>query len=370
MRRPVEDPGYAELAARALREEAMHLSGTPSSLGDRAASLAAIDRALRARARRRLLPWMGAAAAVAAVAIVGVVALRPTRHERSPVSVPVAHQERTVPPGVVSHPGRSEAAAWLTVAGAEGAEVSMDGGATRRAVAGDVIVAGARLRAPAKGSLLLSSPTGTELDLRSASALRVESLGATQKLRLESGQVRASVAKLLPGERFLIETPDAEVEVRGTRFEVAIAGAAYCLGGPRTRVTVAEGVVVVRAGGREARVAAGETWPSCPARQDGSPAASSRAGIRSADAQTRATRPSRNDASRVNVTPATPDSSLAVQNDLFGAALSAARRGDNREALYWLRRLLERYPDGPLAASARAKEQQLVQATGSHSDDR
>ena len=366
MRRSGEDPRYEELAARALREEAVRLSGAPTSLGDRAASLDAIERALRARARRRLRPWIGAAAAVAAVTIVGVVALRPARHEGS---VPVAHQERTMPPRDVSHRGRSQAPASLTVAGVDGAEVSMDGATPRRAVTGDVIVAGALLRAPLNGNVVLSSPTGTELGLSSASALRVESLGATQKLRLEAGQVRASVAKLLPGERFLIETPDAEVEVRGTRFEVAIAGAAYCAGGPRTRVSVAEGVVVVRAGGHEARVAAGEIWPSpsCPPGQDSSPVASSRAGVRSADARTQRTTRSHN-ASRVTVAPSTPDSSLAVQNDLFGAALSAARRGDNREALYWLRRLLERYPDGPLATSARAKERQLVQSTGSHPD--
>jgi hypothetical protein len=65
-----------------------------------------------------------------------------------------------------------------------------------------------------------------------------------------------------------------------------------------------------------------------------------------------------------------PDSSLAIQNDLFGAALSAARRSENREALYWLRRLLDRYPDGPLAASARAEEQKLMQAAASPADDR
>jgi TolA-binding protein len=61
---------------------------------------------------------------------------------------------------------------------------------------------------------------------------------------------------------------------------------------------------------------------------------------------------------------ALPSSTLAEQNDLFAAALSAGRRGDTREAVYWLDRLLDRYPDGPMAGSARAQRQRLLDGAG------
>src|SRR5262249_49437272 len=75
----------------------------------------------------------------------------------------------------------------------------------------------------------------------------------------------ASVTKLQPGHRFVVATPDAEVEVKGTRFELVVDGeASRCEPGIRTRLTVQEGVVAVRHGGSEVRVAAGSLWPACP----------------------------------------------------------------------------------------------------------
>jgi TolA-binding protein len=61
--------------------------------------------------------------------------------------------------------------------------------------------------------------------------------------------------------------------------------------------------------------------------------------------------------------PADP-STLAEQNDLFAAALSARRRGDLGEAVHWLDRLIARYPDGQLIESARAERKRLLEAGG------
>jgi ferric-dicitrate binding protein FerR (iron transport regulator) len=168
-----------------------------------------------------------------------------------------------------------------------------------------------------------------------------------------------------PGRRFLITTPDAEVEVKGTRFEVAVGPEpSTCAPHVRTRVTVQEGLVAVRFRAGEVQLAAGATWPACgpekaassdePAAVSPAPARQAKTGVpRAAVAMPPvAPRPA----------PATPASTLAEQNDLFAAALAASRRGDTAEALDWLDRLLARYPNGQLVDSARAERRRLLQA--------
>jgi hypothetical protein len=117
---------------------------------------------------------------------------------------------------------------------------------------------------------------------------------------------------------------------------------------------VDEGVVVVRTGGREARVAAGEHWPAC------APAPV----LPAAHASAPAPAPAHHRAWHKAAAMAAVSSTLADQNDLFAAALAAKRRDDTREAVYWLDRLLDRYPDGPMAGSARAQRQRLLDGTG------
>jgi TolA-binding protein len=54
-----------------------------------------------------------------------------------------------------------------------------------------------------------------------------------------------------------------------------------------------------------------------------------------------------------------PASTLAAQNGLFSAALSARRRGDLPGARRYLDELVWRFPEGPLADSARAERDEL-----------
>jgi hypothetical protein len=42
--------------------------------------------------------------------------------------------------------------------------------------------------------------------------------GSTQAFRLEAGSLDLKVAKLQDKQRFLVDTPNIEVEVRGTQF--------------------------------------------------------------------------------------------------------------------------------------------------------
>jgi hypothetical protein len=145
------------------------------------------------------------------------------------------------------------------------------------------------------------------------------------------------VAKLEAGQRFVVLTPDAEVEVRGTRFHVALASPdENCGHGTPTRVVVDEGVVVVRSPTGEVRVPAGERWPAvCPAPPAPVPPPPSIVARRQS-------RPAL----------ATPASTLATENDLFGAALRAERSGDRAEAAHLLDALLTRFPGSPLRESA------------------
>jgi hypothetical protein len=178
--------------------------------------------------------------------------------------------------------------------------------------------------------------------------------GATQLFRLAAGSLRADVQKLHAGERFLIRTSDAEIEVHGTSFRVAnVPPDPSCGGGTATRVSVYEGVVTVRAAAGEASVRAGQVWPTdCGRTVAGSSAASSAGAARVARPSTAANTPA-------VVSP----SQLAAQNDLFAQASAAEREGRTADALARLQELVAKYPSGPLAESAAAERMTILSRT-------
>jgi hypothetical protein len=196
------------------------------------------------------------------------------------------------------------------------------------------------------------------LRVGASSRVRLTSLGAAQRFDVDSGTLEAEVAKVPLGGRFVIATGDAEVEVKGTRFEVAVVPSpSTCAPFVRTQVTVQEGVVAVRFGGGEVRLAAGSVWPACP------PPASAVPSPRHHVHAPRAAGAPLPDTGAPAATPADP-STLAEQNDLFAAALSARQRGDHAEAIHRLDRLIARYPNGQLTDSARAERRRLIEAGG------
>jgi hypothetical protein len=75
-----------------------------------------------------------------------------------------------------------------------------------------------------------------------------------ERVTLSEGTLDLTVRKLPASERFLVVTSDAEVEVRGTAFEVEAHG------GHIARVGVTEGKVEVRYRHTVAFVASGESW--------------------------------------------------------------------------------------------------------------
>lgn len=165
---------------------------------------------------------------------------------------------------------------------------------------------------------------------------------------LRAGTAMFEVDPLPAGKRFLVRAPDLDVEVHGTAFRVVVAP------GHPTRVVVSEGVVAVapRSGEPGARLVAGEMWP---------PSASSAAlppSLPTALAPADAPPPSAPLASPrtpPRTAPSSPPASeLAEQNRLMIEAMAARRKGDSVSEKKTLETYLRRYPNGPLAAQARA----------------
>jgi TolA-binding protein len=86
-----------------------------------------------------------------------------------------------------------------------------------------------------------------------------ERRGLVERVRLEDGALRVHVRHQTSGERFLVDLPDGELEVRGTTFEIIVHG------GATERVTVEEGVVALRRRGHDELVLrVGESWSAPP----------------------------------------------------------------------------------------------------------
>jgi ferric-dicitrate binding protein FerR (iron transport regulator) len=191
-------------------------------------------------------------------------------------------------------------------------------------------------------------------------------------IALERGRARFEVDKLRGDRRFHVMTPDADVEVRGTVFDVALSPPA----GAPTCVSVEEGLVQVAKATRTRLLARGESW-DCDVASDptngapateSTPAAGASASRRRgtphvATAGARAKTDRRRESVRAGETegaaPGAP-SDLRVQNEIFQAALSAELAGRTDEATGLYRQLLARAPGGPLAAQARANLEALA----------
>jgi hypothetical protein len=179
-----------------------------------------------------------------------------------------------------------------------------------------------------------------KLDVESATEVVLPSASASQFVELRRGAVLAHVTKLEPEQRFVVRTPDAEVEVRGTLFRVAYALNGSC--GLATEVKVTEGHVIVRARDGEHSLHGGESWkPACvPAAPSATPPPAPPPAPEAA--------------------PSRATSELARQNALFAEAMTAKRRGDPREAVRSLDELVEKHPSSPLREAAEAERMKLL----------
>ena len=333
-------PRYAAAAAKLLRR---YLPGAIVASGQEVRGIATIERAMRARTRRRRLLAIGASlAAAAAVLLVG------TQLDNWRKSSPRS--------GVI--------AIYVTPSG-QGAALARDEHEAPLQ-AHSSIESGQRVETPADGGASLELSTGTSMTLAGRTSFRVDSQGGTQRFTLQRGEILASVAKLRAAQRFIIDTPDAEVEVRGTRFRLrVIEHGESCGAGTRTRLDVSEGVVEVRAPNREAiGVKAGEVWPAdCSAtvsvRRDPAPPQSA------ARTAAPASKHDVRSAARAAVSDGEVErsSGLTLQNDLFAEGVARARRGDTSGALRTFQELTNRFPSSALAENAIVERMRLLAQT-------
>ena len=340
-------PPFAQLAAKALSSTPPRTSA--STEADEARTVAAMARALRENAnarrnRRRALAALLFAAAAAVLLAAGATkwgARGTARGVTGPIAMTVATSVR-------------------------GAVFVTSNGQKRPLIDGAPVAIGDAVNAEPDGFVVLTLGTGTRIALEGGGALLFVDQGATQLFRLSAGSMRADVAKLHFGERFIVRTDDANVEVRGTSFRVtSVPPDRSCGNGTTTRVAVYEGVVAVRAGEIEAYVPAGNTWPAgcgaaIPTTTGATPSDSSPGTPPSAapGASQRAPHGTATVAPASSIERAR--SALSAQNDLFDGAVEAKRRGNVATALAGFERLLAVYPSGPLAEAAMAERMKLL----------
>jgi hypothetical protein len=328
-------PPLARAIARILADDWSESSGAPIN---REATVRGMVLALRTRKRRRLRHLrLGGLVAAAAAAAVAVGAVGAARHRMQGPAMQATARPETVSAVIDDS--------------VSGGVLVLSNGRTRPVFDGMPLETGDHVLALLDGHATIALATGTRLAVEGGADVAMLTRGPTQVFALAAGSVRADVAKLSPGERFVIRTTDAEVEVRGTSFRVTTGSPdRACGNGTTTRVVVYEGVVTVRAGGVQAAVHPGETWPSgCVAPSAAAePSSAPQANTGMATARAR---------------PAAATSELAAQNDLFDEAMLAKRRGDLRAAVASFDRLLSRYPGCPFAESAEVERMKLLAAS-------
>ncbi len=349
-------PKLARLAAQLLAAEELEARTTSTSERDQtmdAIRAALSRRAQRGTRRRWALPIVGVASAAALVLIAST------------------WSRRTAGPVVAAPAAQAGSVVAANVRGTVFIEQDHERLALR---SGTPVVRGSTIVA-LDGEARLVLRSGSTVNVEHATRASVLEDGETERLDLEHGAVTSTVTKRGPTQRFLIRTPDAEVEVRGTVFRVSRLEDASC--GLQTRVHVDEGRVVVRAAHDDAALERGGEWvsrclaPAAAVASVAAVAAAAEAQTAPSSASRGATSPSSSSrqgpvAAKLAAAPpsaepgASASSDLAAQNALFADAMSSKARGDTRSALTSLDFLLEKYPRTPLREAAEAQRMMLV----------
>ena len=363
----------AQIAARLIASVSRGLGRPPPpAAGERERAIFGLRQALQARARRnqrRTLLTVAAGATAIAAAVTLVVSLRGGQDGILPFG-----KARIRPPTAGAQSIRAWGTHLMASRGSDGASDSEDSGQGFDMPDGVPVQPGQTLDARGPDGARLALSGGTTLHLTPQARIDIRSMGEIQKFGLARGRLHADVAPLDAGQRFLIETPDGEIEVHGTVFELAVVRPQPgCAVATTTRVAVSRGIVEVRSAGRDDFVRAGQHWPpECEAMVAPARAAASRAHAPEGEVKVNVNVRSRANLSRpiIHARPAagrgepSVPSDLAAQNDLFGAAMSAKEGGQTRRALDELDRLIARFPRGQLAEAAQVERMRLLTRTG------
>jgi hypothetical protein len=344
---PVEDPALA--AARRERVVARLTQVVPEAAG-------------RAVKRARLRRFVAMASAAAAVLALSVAAARlHSAAERAEIDV--------APSTVVALEGSVQLVQRATEIAAPPREKLAVGSA-------DEVVTGSAGRARA------SLASGAEIDIDPDSRVRLRGDDAIvpsaqpaakrEAVLLGRGRVLVRVPKLGPSRTFAVETPEATVVVHGTVFAVARGTSAR--GEPLTSVDVSEGVVSVHHRGVEILLRAGGHWSSESAREDETASRPNQAAesAPSAEVSIPETAPAKpksalhrrrsGSVAKGATESAEPErnSSLAEENRLLKAAMSARQQGDTRRAAELAAELAARFPGSPLVEEARVERMRAL----------
>jgi hypothetical protein len=205
----------------------------------------------------------------------------------------------------------------------------------------------------------------SSVNLSESTELRVSRPSAAEeRISLRRGRVDVSVEKAVETKRaVVVETPDAEVVVRGTVFDVRVEPLASAT---NTRVHVTRGSVWVLAQGVQvALLSAGQTWSTVN-------------GLETAAAPAPAATPTRVEAAPVAESapvpaPAKPvvagaagrkSGTLAEENRLFAAGVEARNRGDAARAAELFGELLSNYPKSTLREVAQVERFRALSRAG------
>lgn len=205
-----------------------------------------------------------------------------------------------------------------------------------------------------------TAPAERPTSLRPSADARFERTleGKTEIVSLSTGAVDVTVRHLGDGERFLVRTDDAEVEVRGTIFRVEAENRRI------RRVSVSEGKVSVRQGGMTAMITAGGSWEAASEAVSSEPVAVSRANAKGAPPKVAWRPPPRPEEPRPKEveapapTPeAPPQAALRPASQDFAAAVGTLGAGDYGAAEARLSAFAATYP-----GDARAEEAAYLRA--------
>jgi hypothetical protein len=226
---------------------------------------------------------------------------------------------------------------------------------------GDVLVGGEVVSTAERAGVEIGIASG-RADLAAASELEIVAPTATERrLRLGRGSVDVDLPhKLESGKHLVVETPDVDVLVVGTAFTVEVGQEN---GARATHVSVRRGTVWIMQNGQQRAVLhAGDDWRT--------PAAKAAALSEPAPVRTRSVG-SRGAVTRAGGTPRVVPSArpvdsgtLAEENRLFQAGLTARNAGDAAAAADAFASLLSRYPRSVLREQALAGEFRALERAG------
>jgi ferric-dicitrate binding protein FerR (iron transport regulator) len=247
------DNRYARLAARLVNQHQSENLQVPVDVR-RDAVVAAMALAIAAKARRRRVVALSVATLALAAGVV--------------LAVKLAGGS-----GLAGAKPAGATSAELVVEHATGSGIQLvRAGFSQPLPDLGVLAVGDSVHSGTDGVATLGYANGTRITLSSSAHLRVDALGSTRRFSLTSGQLQAHVAKLGQGERFVVSTPDSEVEVRGTVFTVAVDSPPRCRDSvSSSTVSVSEGAVWVRSGDKQVVLQPGESWAT-PCYEPRSPA--------------------------------------------------------------------------------------------------